>query len=61
MFLKLFFLYFNYLYKKKISNNKMSKQIYVDCNRINCDDKNNDETNIWTYKLRNELDLQELK
>ena len=35
----------------------MSKQVYVDCNRINTDDSNNDETNIWTYKLRNEMRL----
>lgn len=34
----------------------MSKQVYVDCNRSNCDDKDNtDNTNIWNYKLKSEL------
>ena len=33
----------------------MSKQVYVDCNRANCDDKDSDTSNIWTYKLSQEL------
>ena len=33
----------------------MSKQVYVDCNRANCDDKDSETTNIWNYKLSQEL------
>ncbi len=36
----------------------MSKQVYVDCNRSNCDDKDTtDNTNIWNFKLKSELKL----
>ena len=33
-----------------------TQQVYIDCNRANTDDRDNeDQTNIWTYHLNKEL------